>query len=65
MTKGRDQAAIGEQPQRARLHDIDDHGILRLSIAQERDHAISAGPGALHHALITADLHAGNATQGV
>src|SRR5262245_31971381 len=59
------QSALLEQPQRPRLDDIDDHRVVWLPVAQERDHAVRARRGALHHALITADPHARNATQGV
>ena len=58
MAQPRNEPTPLEQPQRTRLDDIDDHRIPRLPIAQERDHAIRASRGPLHHALITADLHA-------
>ena len=40
------------------LHHIDDHGVLGLPIAQERDHAVATRRRPLHHALVTADPHA-------
>ena len=49
------QTGAVEQPQRPLFIGIDDDGVGRIAVAQERDHAVVARLGVLHGAVVAAD----------
>ena len=55
MSERRDQAGPTQQPKRTLLGYVDDHRILRLAIADERDHAFVASGRGAHATALTAD----------
>jgi len=56
MPQRRRQATLLEQPQRPHLRYVDHDRIARITLAEERHHAVGAGRGALHDAGVTADV---------
>src|ERR1700675_4230730 len=58
MAQARDQAGVREQTHRAERFYIDDGGLVWFGVAQERDDAVVARRGGLHHAVVAADSHA-------
>lgn len=75
MTQPRHESCVGEEAQRALLGDVDDHGIVGLAVAEERDDAVVArtdrrtdAVGAVDHEGFTGTgevRHVANATEGV
>ena len=55
----------GQQADRTRLLDVDDHGIAGLPPDDEGHHAVVARVGALHPAVVTVDPHATDHRTGV
>src|SRR5437763_8967374 len=52
-----DKAGVREQAHGPDLSGVDDDGVVGLTAADEGDHAVVAGRGVLHGALVAGDRH--------